>query len=149
MFFPEGTLRVHLYGQPVDMRKSFDGLYAVARAAFAQDPTGGDLYVFVNRSGRQIKVLYFDRSGWCVWAKRLEAGQFIGDWSQARTREIDCTRLKLLLEGIEPRRYLKRYRHASAHEHRGELRPVQRSGEHDCQGNSDHSRGAQFGACVA
>ncbi len=71
MFFPESRVRVYLYGQAVDMRKSFDGLYAVARAAFPQDPTGGDLYVFVNRSGRQIKVLYFDRSGWCVWAKRL------------------------------------------------------------------------------
>ena len=111
MFFPESRVRVYLYGQPVDMRKSFDGLYAVARAAFPQDPTGGDLYVFVNRSGTQIKVLYFDRSGWCVWAKRLEAGRFIGDWSKVHTHEIDCTRLKLLLEGIEPRRYLKRYRH--------------------------------------
>jgi len=74
-----------------------------------------------------VKVLYFDRSGWCVWAKRLEEGQFIGDWSRARTHEIDCTQLKLLLEGIEPRRYLKRYRH----------------------GNPEHSRGADAGACVA
>ena len=57
MFFPESRVRVHLYGQAVDMRKSFDGLYAVARAAFPQDPTGGDLYVFVYRSGSQIKVL--------------------------------------------------------------------------------------------
>lgn len=114
MFFPESRVRVYLYGQPVDMRKSFDGLYAVARAAFPQDTTGGDLYVFVNRGGTQIKVLYFDRSGWCVWAKRLEAGRFIGDWSKVPTHEIDCTRLKLLLEGIEPRRYLKRYRHQPA-----------------------------------
>ena len=114
MFFPESRVRVYLYGQAVDMRKSFDGLYAVARAAFPQDPTGGDLYVFINRSGRQIKVLYFDRSGWCVWAKRLEAGQFIADWSKAHTREIDCTGLKMLLEGIEPRRSLKRYRHPSS-----------------------------------
>ncbi len=82
MFFPESRVRVYLYGQAVDMRKSFDGLYAIARAAFTQDPTGGDLYVFVNRRGSQIKVLYFDRSGWCVWAKRLEAGRFIADWSR-------------------------------------------------------------------
>lgn len=141
MFLPESRVRVHLYGQPVDMRKSFDGLYAVARAAFAQDPTGVDLYVFVNRSGSQIKVLYFDRSGWCVWAKRLEAGRFITDWSKARTHEIDCTRLKLLLEGIEPRRHRKRYRH--------DPNPVERDAVHRGPGNSDHSRGAQFGACVA
>ena len=50
------------------MRKSFDGLSAIARTTFTQDPTAGDLYVFASRSGRQIKVLYFDRSGWCVRA---------------------------------------------------------------------------------
>ena len=75
----------------VDMRRSYDGLYAIARAAFALDPTGGDLYVFVNRRGSQMKVLYFDRSGWCVWAKRLQAGRFIADWTRVATREIDCT----------------------------------------------------------
>jgi transposase len=141
MFFPESRVRVYLYGQAVDMRKSFDGLYAIARAAFTQDPTGGDLYVFVNRRGSQMKVLYFDRSGWCVWAKRLEAGYFISDWSKARTHEIDCTQLKLLLEGIEPRRYLKRYRRDP---HRAEeaTRPY-------VQGNSHYSRGAQLGSCVA
>ena len=111
MFFPEARVRVYLYGQAVDMRKSFDGLYAIARAAFPGDPTAGNLYAFVGRSGALIKVLYFDRSGWCVWAKRLESGRFIGDWSRARTHEIDCTQLKLLLEGIEPGRLRKRYRH--------------------------------------
>ena len=144
MFFPESRVRVYLYGQPVDMRKSFDGLYAVARAAFTQDPTGGDLYVFGNRSGTQIKVLYFDRSGWCVWAKRLEAGRFVGDWSKVHTHEIDCTRLKLLLEGIEPRRYLKRYRHDPRAHDRGSGRPGSAG-----DGNSEHSRGAVTRGCVA
>jgi hypothetical protein len=49
-----------------------------------------------------MRVLYFDRSGFCVWAKRLHAGRFISDWTQVRTREMDWTALKLLLEGIEP-----------------------------------------------
>ena len=149
MFFPESRVRVYLYGQAVDMRKSFDGLYAIARAAFTQDPTGGDLYVFVNRSGGQIKVLYFDRSGWCVWAKRLEAGQFIGDWSLARTREIDCTQLKLLLEGIEPRRYLKRYRHPSSGYQRQEQAPPDNGASCRDKGNSDHSHGAQLPGSLA
>jgi transposase len=65
----------------------------------AQDPTGGDLYVFADRGGSQIKVLYFERSGWAVWAKRLEAGRFITDGSKARTHEIDCTRLKIAARG--------------------------------------------------
>ena len=149
MFFPESRVRVYLYGQAVDMRKSFDGLYAVARAAFSQDPTGGDLYVFVNRSGRQIKVLYFDRSGWCVWAKRLEAGQFIGDWSKASTREIDCTQLKLLLEGIEPRRYLKRYRHPNSGQQPQQQHPTHGQPSHRGQGNSDQSHGAQWAGSIA
>jgi transposase len=58
MFFPEGQVRVHLYGQPVDMRKSFDGLYALARHGLGQDPLSGHLYAFINRRATQIKVLY-------------------------------------------------------------------------------------------
>jgi transposase len=117
--------------------------------ALPQDPTGGDLYVFVSRSGRQIKVLYFDRSGWCVWAKRLEAGRFISDWSKARTHEIDCTGLKMLLEGIEPRRYLKRYRHGDSRDPQHERQVVNSEGVPCTQGNSEHSRGAQLTASVA
>ncbi|UUZ64609.1 IS66 family insertion sequence element accessory protein TnpB [Polaromonas sp. P1-6] len=49
-------MRVYLYGRPVDIRKSFDGLYAIARAAYTQDPTAGDLYVFASRSAALIKV---------------------------------------------------------------------------------------------
>ena len=110
MFFPDGHVRVWLYGQPVDMRKSFDGLYALARNGLNQDPLQGALFAFVNRRGTQIKVLYFDRSGWCVWAKRLEAGRFIGSWQGLAHREMDCTGLKLLLEGLEVKRQRKRYR---------------------------------------
>jgi transposase len=109
MFFPEGHIRVYLYGQPTDMRKSYDGLYALARHGLKQDPTSGHLFVFVNRRATQMKVLYFDRSGWCLWAKRLEAGKFISDWSHVRSHEMDWTALKLMLEGIEVKRRLKRY----------------------------------------
>lgn len=109
MFFPEGQIRVHLYGEPCDMRKSFDGLQALTRQGLGRDPLDGGLYVFVNRRATQLRVLYFDRSGFCVWAKRLEAGRFLGDWRQVRTREMDCTGLKLLLEGIEPARVRKRF----------------------------------------
>ena len=80
MFFAEGQIRVFLYGQPTDMRRSFDGLQALTRHAMGKDPLDGSLYVFVNRRGTQVRVLYFDRSGFCVWSKRLEAGRFISDW---------------------------------------------------------------------
>ena len=101
MFFPEGRIRVHLYGQPCDMRKSFDGLQALVRQGLQADPTDGGLYAFVNRRATQRRVLYFDRSGFCIWAKRLEAGRFISGWSRVRTQEMDLTALKMLLKGIE------------------------------------------------
>ena len=109
MFFPEGQVRVHLYGQPVDARKSFDGLYALTRHALGLDPLSGHLFVFINRRATHIKVLYWDRSGFCVWAKRLERGRFISDWNKVGSLEMDWTGLKLLLEGIEPKRYRQRY----------------------------------------
>lgn len=111
MFFPEGQIRVYLYGQPADMRCSFNGLQALTRQGLGQDPQSGALYTFVNRRGTQMRVLYFDRSGFCVWSKRLEAGRFISDWRTVRTREMNWTELKLLLEGIEPARQRKRYQH--------------------------------------
>ena len=110
MFFPEGAVRVHVYGRPVDMRKSFDGLYALTRQALVCDPLSGELFVFINRRGTQMKVLYWDRTGFCVWAKRLEQGRFVSNWAQVRTRQMDWTGLKLLLEGIEPARYKRRFR---------------------------------------
>lgn len=111
MFFPEQQVRVFLYGEPVDMRRSFDGLYAIARHGMRQDPLQGHLFAFVNRRATQIKLLYWDRSGWCVWAKRLERGQYLSGWEQVVTRELDLTQLKLLLEGLEVRRARKRYHH--------------------------------------
>lgn len=129
MFFPEDRIRVYLYGQPADMRKSFDGLYALARQGFtAQDPLDGQLYAFVNRRATQIRVLYFDRSGWCVWAKRLEAGRFISRWENVHSRAMDWTAFKLMLEGIEPGKRRKRY---------------------ELKRNSDEHSGANDASCVA
>jgi transposase len=109
MFFAEGQIRIHLYGEPTDMRKSYDGLQALARHAMGRDPLDGSLYIFINRRGTQVKALYFDRSGFCIWAKRLEAGRFISDWKKVHTRQMDWTGLKLLLEGMEARQVRKRY----------------------------------------
>jgi len=56
-----------------------------------------------------LKCLYFDRSGFCLWGKRLERGRFIGDWTRVRTQEMDWTALKLLIEGMEVRQVRRRY----------------------------------------
>lgn len=110
MFFPEGQIRIRLYGSPCDMRKSFPVLTALVRQGMGCDPLDGTLYVFVSRRGTQVRVLYFDRCGFAIRAKRLEAGCFISDWAHAHTRDMDWTGLKLLLEGIAPGRRHKRYR---------------------------------------
>ncbi len=68
MFFPESQARIWLYARSTDMRKSFDGLSALVKQQLQEDPLSGQLFVFVNRRQTQMKVLYFDRSGYCIWS---------------------------------------------------------------------------------
>jgi transposase len=99
------------------MRKSFDGLYALTRQQLGKNPLSGDLFAFISKRAIQIKILYFDRSGLCVWSKRLERGTFISNWSAVQTREMDWTSLKLLLEGIVPMQQRKRFRRIAMQNH--------------------------------
>lgn len=102
MFLPEGQIRVFVYGKPVSMPLSYDGLYARAKYTMRRDPLPGNLFAFINpRTNHQIKVLHFDRSDWCVWAKRLEQGRLLSNWNAVATREMDWTGLKLLLESSQ------------------------------------------------
>lgn len=110
MFFPEGQVRVFLYGKPVNMRLLFVGLYTLAKHAMHKDPLSGHLFAFINRRATQIRVLYFDRTGLCVWAKRLEQGRFVSNWADVASCEMDWAGLKLLLEGIELKQVRKRYK---------------------------------------
>jgi transposase len=119
MFFPEDQVRVWLYTQATDMRKSFDGLSALVKEKLAADPLSGQLFVFINRKRNYLKALYFDRTGYALWAKRLEQGQFhchrdrgIGERHKL---SLTMTELKCILEGIDVRsvRHYKRYRHRS------------------------------------
>ncbi len=117
MFFPESRLHIWLYTQPTDMRKSFDGLSAMVKTKLAEDPLSGQLFVFINRKGNYLKALYFDRSGYALWARRLEQGRFHYRQREARNDKLSLTvtELKLMLEGIDAgsvRRY-RRYRHRS------------------------------------
>jgi transposase len=101
MFFPEGNVRVYLHERPVDMRKSFTGLHALVKHVLKEDPLSGSLFVFINRRGNYMKALYWDRTGFCLWAKRLERGVFVSRHSGALKRPMSYMDLKLLLEGIE------------------------------------------------
>lgn len=101
MFFPEQQVRVFLCTQPTDMRKSFAGLRALTRQVLNEDPLSGALFVFLNRRGTYLKALYWDRTGFCIWSKRLEQGSFARGSMDSIKRELDVTRLKCLLEGID------------------------------------------------
>lgn len=115
MFFPEAGLKIWLYSQPTDMRKSYNGLSALVKNQLQENPLSGQLFVFINRRRTQLKVLYFDRSGYCIWMKKLEQGQFRYTLSEGEKQALSWTELKLLLEGIELKntRQFKRYWHVS------------------------------------
>ena len=93
------------------MRKSYDGLIALVKNKLAEDPLSGQLFVFINRKCTQCKVLYCDRSGYCIWSKRLEQGQFHTNAGEAIKQTLSLTDLKLIIEGIDTRsvRQHKRY----------------------------------------
>lgn len=81
------------------MRKSFDGLVSLVQNALREDPLSGSLYVFINRRGNYVKGVYWDRTGFCLFAKRLERGRFVlpGD---AERFELSERAFRLLLDGI-------------------------------------------------
>ena len=94
-------LSVYAYGGPVDMRKGFDGLYGMVTMGLKRDPLGGDLFVFVSRDRRRAKVLLWDGTGLCIYAKRLERGRFACLWGEEKSDPLRLTmsELQLFLEG--------------------------------------------------
>ena len=112
MLFPESQLRIWLYAQPCDLRKSYDGLSGLVKQKLGEDPLSGQLFAFLNRRQTQIKILYFDRSGYCIWSKRLEQGCFRPPRQQGDKQALDWTRLKLILEGIDEQKTVRRKRYS-------------------------------------
>ena len=105
--------RVFVGLDPVDMRGSFDALAGHVRRLHA-DPLDGHIYLFVNRRRRLLKAIWFDRTGWALYSKRLERGTFELPSVDGGDRKvaIDPTQLAMILEGIDlraPRRL--RYQH--------------------------------------
>lgn len=97
---------VHLYlaNRAVDGRKSFNGLAAVVESEFELSPMSGDLFIFLTRRANLVRMLFWDRDGFCLVSKRLEKGTF-KRVRQAAAKgghvELDVAELTLLLEGIE------------------------------------------------
>jgi transposase len=96
------SVRVYLCLSPCDMRRSFDGLHALVRDHLQLDAFSGHLYLFANKRKDRLKVLYWDRDGFAIWAKRLEAGRYvIPSGGGSYSSEITVEELGALLSGID------------------------------------------------
>ena len=108
------SVRLFVARGVTDMRKSFDTLAALVIDVIEQDPQSGHLFLFVNRRRDRLKVLWWDRSGYCLLAKRLEHGQFrVFDRADgsAGSFEVSASELALILEGIDLRGAKRRLSH--------------------------------------
>ena len=114
------TTRIFFASAPTDMRKSFDGLFALAESVIEEDPLSGHLFLFRNRNRDRVKILYWDKDGLAIWYKRLEKGtfQFPTDFQDVSERpakvEIDVSELAMLLGGIDLRDVKRRPRYRIA-----------------------------------
>ncbi|MCC7339639.1 MAG: IS66 family insertion sequence element accessory protein TnpB [Bryobacterales bacterium] len=106
------AVRVYLYTLPCDMRKSFDSLSALAREVVGVDPLSGHLFVYASKRADRVKILYWDRDGWALWAKRLEAGTYAFPFAATGRKEIAAWELQALLEGIDLGKSRRRKRFA-------------------------------------
>ena len=107
-------VRIFLCTTPTSMNWSFDRLMARAEEVFAQDPTCGHLFLFLNRGRDRIKILFWDRDGFCIFYKRLERGTFqlLTTASETEGIELEYSQLVRLLGGLDLRtgRRRRRYR---------------------------------------
>ena len=96
------SIRIFVARDAVDFRKAHDGLLAVIRDAFGDDPFDGSLFVFLNRSRNRVKLLQWDRDGFWLHYKRLEQGTFKLDVSTEQPRcLVSRAQLSMLIEGID------------------------------------------------
>lgn len=102
-----GSTRIFMYDQPVDMRKSFEGLGGLINIAYPHQLLTGSLFLFLNRYRTLIKILYWDGDGFAIWYKRLEKGIFSGCFSGKG--ELSRQQFTLLLEGVTPKHISRRF----------------------------------------
>ena len=93
-------MAVYLYREPVDMRKSIDGLSALVELEMDVSPFSATVFVFCNKGRDKIKLLCWERNGFIVWYKRLEKQRFHWIKTTDDVLTLDCDSLNLLLDGI-------------------------------------------------
>lgn len=97
------SVRLYVCSGPTDMRKSFDGLAALVAHGLGEDPLSGHLFCFFNRRADRVKILWYDHSGFALFAKRLERGRFRLPVAKPGERSLSmrAAELALILEGID------------------------------------------------
>lgn len=104
MITPPAGARVYLAMMPCDMRKGLDGLAAQVQSMLAADPFSGALFIFRGKRGDHLKILAWDGSGLCLFAKRLEKGRFVWPPIVEGRLQLSPAQMALLVEGIDWRR---------------------------------------------
>jgi transposase len=113
---PTGAVRVMVATKPVDFRKGAEGLAALVRETMAADPFSGAVYVFRAKRADRIKLVFWDGTGLCLFAKRLEDGIFRWPNIENGVMKLSAAQLSALLEGLDWRR---------VHEARETVTPMQ------------------------
>ena len=93
-------VKIFVARQPTDLRKGVDGLGFLTRTVIREDPLSGHLFVFVNKVGHRVKILFWDRTGFVIWYKRLETARIRLPEEGAESLELAPAQLALLLDGV-------------------------------------------------
>lgn len=109
-------LKIYLHREPVDMRKSYDGLFGIVKNDLAMDVRNGGLFMFINLKRNRVKLMYWDKDGIAIWQKRLEQGslQHPQPTGDVKHLEIDASELNLLLSGIDLASVKRRKRYVAS-----------------------------------
>jgi len=97
------SVKIFIYTQPADMRSGFNKLSMLTESFMINDPFSGHLFVFFNKEGDKCKILFWDRTGFVIWYKRLEEGTYekIKYPPKTSSLEVDVAKLSWILEGID------------------------------------------------
>ena len=104
MIGPTGAVQVMVATKPVDFRKGAEGLAALVREAMGSDPFSGAVYVFRAKRADRVKLVFWDGTGQCLYAKRLEDGAFRWPAIEDGVIRLSAAQLSALLEGLDWRR---------------------------------------------
>lgn len=101
MLVPPGPIRVLVAAKPVDFRKGMDGLAALVQEQVKADPFSGTIYVFRSKRADRVKLIFWDGTGLCLFAKRLEDGKFRWPKIEDGVMRLSAAQLTALVEGLD------------------------------------------------